>query len=78
MGIRRFSVDRGKSLIRQAVQHKRQALSQYQQTRGTLAMVAHWISWAFAMQHQDQTAQFLLTEVSARLHVPAFRGAVLR
>jgi len=28
-------------------QRKWQALSQYQQTRGTLAMLAQWISWAY-------------------------------
>ncbi|MCL6649859.1 MAG: hypothetical protein K6U89_16180, partial [Chloroflexi bacterium] len=28
-------------------QRKWQALSQYQQTRGTLAMLAQWIAWAY-------------------------------
>lgn len=58
-------------------QRKWQALPQYQQTRGTLAMLAQWISWAFAKQHQDQTVEPLLTLGSAPLQVPAFRGAVL-
>ncbi len=49
----------------------------YQQTRGTLAMLAQWISWAFDKQHKDQTNEPLLTLGSAPLHVPGFRGAVL-
>ena len=40
-------------------------------------MLAQWISWAFAKQHQDQTVEPLLTLGSAPLHVPALRGAVL-
>jgi hypothetical protein len=55
----------------------RPPFDQYQQTRGTLAMLAQWISWAFAKQHQDQTVEPLLTVGSAPLHVPAFRAAVL-
>jgi hypothetical protein len=58
-------------------QRKWQALPQYQQTRGTLAMLAQWVSWAFAKQHQGQTVEPLLTLGSAPLHVSAFRGAVL-
>lgn len=58
-------------------QRKWQALPLYQQTRGTLAMLAQWISWAFAKQHQEQTVEPLLTIGSAPLHVPAFRAAVL-
>lgn len=58
-------------------QRKWQALPQYQQTRGTLAMLAQWISWAFATHHKEQTTEPLLTLGSAPLHVPAFRGAVL-
>src|SRR5262245_2926904 len=42
-------------------QRKWQALPQYQQTRGTLAMLAQWISWAFDKHHKDQTNEPLLT-----------------
>ncbi len=58
-------------------QRKWQALPQYQQTRGTLAMLAQWVSWAFAKQHREQTVEPLLTLGSAPLHVMGFRGAVL-
>jgi hypothetical protein len=58
-------------------QRKWQTLPQYQQTRGTLAMLAQWVSWAFAKQHQEQTVEPLLTLGSAPLHVMGFRGAVL-
>ena len=58
-------------------QRKWQALPQYQQTRGTLAMLAQWVSWAFAKQHQEQTVEPLLTLGSAPLQVMGFRGAVL-
>jgi hypothetical protein len=58
-------------------QRKWQALPQYQQTRGTLAMLAQWISWAFKVHHREQTAEPLLTLGSAPLHVPEFRSAVL-
>jgi Protein of unknown function (DUF499) len=58
-------------------QRKWQALPQYQQTRGTLAMLAQWVSWSFAKQHQEQTVEPLLTIGSAPLHVPGFRSAVL-
>jgi hypothetical protein len=58
-------------------QRKWQALPQYQQTRGTLAMLAQWVSWAFAKQHREQTVEPLLTLGSAPLHVMGFRSAVL-
>jgi len=58
-------------------QRKWQTLPQYQQTRGTLAMLAQWVSWAFAKQHQEQTVEPLLTLGSAPLDVNGFRGAVL-
>ena len=58
-------------------QRKWQALPQYQQTRGTLAMLAQWISWAFKVHHRDQMPEPLLTLGSAPLHVPDFRSAVL-
>ncbi len=35
-------------------QRKWQALSQYQQTRGTLAMLAQWISWGTGRVHRGQ------------------------
>jgi hypothetical protein len=58
-------------------QRKWQALPQFQQTRGTLAMFAQWISWAFDTHHREQVPEPLLTLGSAPLHVPAFRSAVL-
>jgi len=58
-------------------QRKWQALPQYQQTRGTLAMLAQWISWAFKVHHREQTPEPLLTLGSGPLHVPEFRSAVL-
>jgi predicted AAA+ superfamily ATPase len=42
-------------------QRKWQALPQYQQTRGTLAMFAQWVSWAFVEQHQKGINEPLLT-----------------
>jgi len=58
-------------------QRKWQALPQYQQTRGTLAMLAQWVSCAFTEHHQNQIAEPLLTLGSAPLDKPAFRAAVL-
>jgi hypothetical protein len=58
-------------------QRKWQALPHYQQTRGTLAMFAQWISRAQGKAYQAATREPLLTLGSAPLDVPAFRAAVL-
>ncbi len=58
-------------------QRKWQALSQYQQTRGTLAMLAQWISWAFQTGFTEARREPLITLGSAPLDVPDFRGTVL-
>ena len=58
-------------------QRKWRALPQFQQTRGTLAMLAQWISWA-AREHFDKARQEpLITLGSAPLHIPEFRAVVL-
>jgi hypothetical protein len=58
-------------------QRKWQALPHYQQTRGTLAMLAQWISIAFREGFQKARREPLLTLGSAPLDVPDFRGVVL-
>src|SRR5207302_2815688 len=58
-------------------QRKWRALPQFQQTRGTLAMLAQWISWAYRESHQKARREPLLTLGSAPLDVPGFRGIVL-
>jgi hypothetical protein len=58
-------------------QRKWQALSQYQQTRGTLAMLAQWISWAFRTGFTEARREPLITLGSAPLEVPDFRSVVL-
>ncbi len=58
-------------------QRKWQALPQYQQTRGTLAMLAQWICWAYRVHHQQQFPEPLLTLGSAPLHERGFRSTVL-
>jgi len=58
-------------------QRKWQALPQYQQTRGTLAMLAQWVSWAYREGYQKLRREPFLTLGSAPLHVPEFRSAVL-
>ncbi len=58
-------------------QRKWQALPMYQQTRGTLAMLAQWVSWAFRAHHTEQVPELLLTLGSAPLHVTEFRSAIL-
>lgn len=58
-------------------QRKWQALSQYQQTRGTLAMLAQWISWAYRTGFQEARREPLITLGSAPLEVPEFRSVVL-
>jgi hypothetical protein len=58
-------------------QRKWQALPQYQQTRGTLAMFAQWISIAFPENHLKARQEPLITLGSAPLDVPEFRSIVL-
>ncbi len=58
-------------------QRKWQALSQYQQTRGTLAMLAQWISWAYKEGYQSARREPLITLGSAPLEAPDFRSVVL-
>ncbi|MEW6441826.1 MAG: DUF499 domain-containing protein [bacterium] len=58
-------------------QRKWQALSQYQQTRGTLAMLAQWISWAYRTGFTEARREPLITLGSAPLEVMEFRSVVL-
>lgn len=58
-------------------QRKWQALPHYQQTRGTLAMFAQWISWAYKEGFKQARTEPLITLGSAPLHVADFRGVVL-
>jgi hypothetical protein len=58
-------------------QRKWQALVQYQQTRGTLAMLAQWISWAYKEGFTKARREPLITLGSAPLEVPEFRSVVL-
>ena len=58
-------------------QRKWRALSQYQQTRGTLAMLAHWISWAARRHFNEARREALITIGSAPLDVPDFRATIL-
>ena len=53
------------------------ALAQFQQTRGTLAMLAQWVSWAAHRQFQQARKEALITLGSAPLDVPEFRAVVL-
>jgi len=53
------------------------ALSQFQQTRGTLAMLAQWISIASLKQYKDARNEPLITLGSAPLEIPEFRSVVL-
>jgi hypothetical protein len=58
-------------------QRKWRSLSQFQQTRGTLAMLAQWISWAYRDGFTQARREPLITLGSAPLHVPEFRSVVL-
>jgi predicted AAA+ superfamily ATPase len=58
-------------------QRKWQALPQYQQTRGTLAMLAQWIAWAYREAFAQARTEPLITLGSAPLQVPEFRSVVL-
>ena len=58
-------------------QRKWQSLPQYQQTRGTLAMLAQWISLAAQDAFTKARTEPLITIGSAPLAEPGFRGVVL-
>ncbi len=58
-------------------QRKWQALPQYQQTRGTLAMLAQWIAWAYREGFTRARREELITLGSAPLGEPGFRSVVL-
>ena len=58
-------------------QRKWQTLSQFQQTRGTLAMLAQWISKAIEKGYREARREPLITLGSAPLNVAEFRGVVL-
>jgi hypothetical protein len=58
-------------------QRKWQSLPQYQQTRGTLAMLAQWISWAYRDGYQRARREPLITLGSAPLEVREFRATIL-
>jgi hypothetical protein len=58
-------------------QRKWQALPQYQQTRGTLAMLAQWISLAAQDSFRKARTEPLITLGSAPLSEPGFRSVVL-
>lgn len=59
-------------------QRKWMTLPQYQQTRGTLAMLAQWISWAYRDAFTQARHEPLITLGSAPLAVPEFRSVVLQ
>lgn len=58
-------------------QRKWRSLSQFQQTRGTLAMFAQWVSIAFGKDHKEARREALITLGSAPLHIREFRSVVL-
>jgi hypothetical protein len=58
-------------------QRKWRSLTQFQQTRGTLAMFAQWVSIAFSGDHREARREPLITLGSAPLHVREFRSVVL-
>ncbi|MGH7932891.1 MAG: DUF499 domain-containing protein [Candidatus Binataceae bacterium] len=58
-------------------QRKWSTLAQYQKTRGTLAMLAQWISIAFTNDHKAARQEALITLGSAPLQIRDFRSVVL-
>jgi hypothetical protein len=58
-------------------QRKWRALQQFQQTRGTLAMLAQWVSLAAREHFEKARREPLITLGSAPLHIPEFRAVVL-
>lgn len=59
-------------------QRKWMTLPQYQQTRGTLAMLAQWISWAYRDGFTQARHEPLIALGSAPLAAPDFRSVVLQ
>lgn len=60
-----------------AFQGKWQALPQYQQMRGTLAMLAQWIAWAYREGFTTARREPLITRGSAPLRDRGFRSTIL-
>ena len=58
-------------------QRKWQALPQYQQTRGTLAMFAQWISWVYRRHFEGARKEPLVAIGSAPLYVSEFQAVVI-
>jgi len=58
-------------------QRKWQTLTQYQQTRGTLAMLAQWVALAYQKDHKHARPEPLITLGSAPLDVSEFLSVVL-
>ena len=58
-------------------QRKWRALPQFQQTRGALAMLAQWVSWAANDGFRQARNEPLITLGSAPLHIREFRSAAL-
>ena len=58
-------------------QRKWRALPQFQQTRGALALLAQWISWAAREHFHKARTEPLITLGSAPLDLPDFRAVVL-
>jgi len=58
-------------------QRKWQTLPQYQQTRGTLAMLAQWISLSYREGYQHARREALISLGSAPLEVHDFREVIL-
>ena len=58
-------------------QRKWQALPQYQQTRGTLAMLAQWIAWAYRDGFTTARREPLIALGSAPLDDMGFRSTIL-
>ena len=58
-------------------QRKWNPLPQFQKTRGSLAMLAQWISSASSEQFKQARNEPLITLGSAPMHIPSFRETVL-
>src|SRR5450756_1203792 len=60
-----------------AFQRKWQSLPNFQRTRGVLRLLALWVSYAYAADHQKAVSSPLIELGSAPLQDPTFRAAVL-
>ncbi|MFN3413929.1 MAG: DUF499 domain-containing protein, partial [Thermoanaerobaculum sp.] len=58
-------------------QRKWQALPQYQQTRGTLAMLAQWVAWGYRVGFTNARREPLIMLGSAPLEDLGFRSTIL-